>query len=137
LEYFSRIGLAHRLHRSHEHRPGARNVEPISPKGCTSFPQRIHNFTAETLAIRVCSDSYNFKRSLKDWLHRSWHYVSLVAAFLDSGQVGEFIIHVIPKMIGEGIPLVAVCHRDLGLKLLATKSFPVGGGQTAFCARVK
>jgi dihydrofolate reductase len=50
----------------------------------------------------------------------------LVAPFLDSGQVDEFIIHVIPKMIGEGIPLVAARHRDLGLKLLATRTFPDG-----------
>jgi len=47
----------------------------------------------------------------------------LVASFLDSGQVDEFIIHVIPKMIGDGIPLVAPCHRDLSLKLLASKKF--------------
>jgi dihydrofolate reductase len=52
----------------------------------------------------------------------------LVVAFLDSGQVDEFIIHVIPKMIGEGIPLVAARHRDLGLKLLASKKFPDGVG---------
>jgi dihydrofolate reductase len=50
----------------------------------------------------------------------------LVAAFLDSGQVDEFIIHVIPTIIGEGIPLVAPRHRDLPLKLLATKRFPDG-----------
>jgi len=50
----------------------------------------------------------------------------LVTAFLDSGQVDEFIIHVIPKMIGEGIPLVAPRHRDLPLKLLTTKRFPDG-----------
>ena len=50
----------------------------------------------------------------------------LVASFLDSGQVDEFIIHVIPKMIGEGIPLVAPRHRDLSLKLLASKKFPDG-----------
>jgi len=50
----------------------------------------------------------------------------LVAAFLDSGQVDEFIIHVIPKMIGEGIPLVAPRHRDLRLKLLGTKRFSDG-----------
>jgi hypothetical protein len=37
----------------------------------------------------------------------------IIAAFLDSGQVDEFIIHVIPKMIGEGIPLLAPRHRDL------------------------
>jgi len=50
----------------------------------------------------------------------------LVAAFLDSGQVDEFIIHVIPTMIGEGIPLVAPRHRNLPLRLLATKKFPDG-----------
>ena len=61
----------------------------------------------------------------------------LVAAFLDSEQVDEFIIHVIPKMIGEGIPLVAARHRDLGLKLLATKSFPDGVVKLHYAARVK
>jgi dihydrofolate reductase len=50
----------------------------------------------------------------------------LVAAFLDSGQVDEFIIHVIPTMIGEGIPLVAPRHRDVPLKLLASKKFSDG-----------
>lgn len=48
----------------------------------------------------------------------------LIATFLDSEQVDEFIIHVIPKMIGEGVPLVAPRHRDLPLKLLASKTFP-------------
>jgi dihydrofolate reductase len=50
----------------------------------------------------------------------------LVASFLDTAQVDEFIIHVIPKMIGEGIPLVAPRHRNLPLKLIATKKFPDG-----------
>jgi dihydrofolate reductase len=49
-----------------------------------------------------------------------------VAAFLDCQQVDEFIIHVIPKMIGEGIPLVAPRHLDIALKLLASKRFPDG-----------
>ena len=50
----------------------------------------------------------------------------LVAAFLDAGQVDEFILHVIPTMIGEGIPLVAPRHRNLRLKLLGVKKFPDG-----------
>jgi dihydrofolate reductase len=50
----------------------------------------------------------------------------LVAAFLDCGQVDEFILHVIPTLIGEGIPLVASRHRDVPLKLLTTKKFPDG-----------
>jgi dihydrofolate reductase len=50
----------------------------------------------------------------------------LVGAFLDSEQVDEFIIHVIPRMIGEGIPLVAARHRDVPLRLLTSKMFPDG-----------
>jgi riboflavin biosynthesis pyrimidine reductase len=50
----------------------------------------------------------------------------LVAAFVDCGRVDEFIIHVIPKMIGEGIPLVDPRRRDRPLKLLAARSFPDG-----------
>jgi dihydrofolate reductase len=50
----------------------------------------------------------------------------LVAAFLDAEQVDEFIIHVIPTMIGEGIPLVAPRHRNVPLKLIATKTYTDG-----------
>lgn len=50
----------------------------------------------------------------------------LVAAFLDCGQLDEFIIDVIPTMIGEGIPLVAPRYRNLSLKLIASKNFPDG-----------
>jgi dihydrofolate reductase len=50
----------------------------------------------------------------------------IVAAFLDADQVDEFMIHVIPTMIGAGIPLATPRHRDLSLKLLASKKFPDG-----------
>ena len=73
--------------------------------------------------VHVFSERLRCEKGKAIWLVGG---AELVAAFLDSGQVDEFIIHVIPKMIGEGIPLVAARHRDLGLKLLATKSFPDG-----------
>lgn len=50
----------------------------------------------------------------------------LIASFLDAAEVDEFIIHMIPQMIGEGIPLVSPRHRDLPLKLLACRPFPDG-----------
>jgi dihydrofolate reductase len=50
----------------------------------------------------------------------------LVASFLDCGQVDEFMIHVIPKIIGEGIPLVAPRHRNAALKLLGSTKFSDG-----------
>src|SRR5215472_6704965 len=50
----------------------------------------------------------------------------LIASFLDAAAVDEFIIHMIPHMIGEGIPLVSPRHRDLPLKLLACRTFRDG-----------
>ena len=50
----------------------------------------------------------------------------LTAAFLDAGQVDAFIIHVIPTLIGEGIPLVQPRHRLVPLRLESTRSYPDG-----------
>jgi len=50
----------------------------------------------------------------------------LAASFLDSGQLDELIIHVIPIFIGEGIPLIHPRHRSIRLKLLSTGAFPDG-----------
>ena len=51
---------------------------------------------------------------------------SLIASFLDAGEIDEFIIHVIPTFIGEGIPLIAARHRTEPLKLLSIKKFSDG-----------
>jgi dihydrofolate reductase len=50
----------------------------------------------------------------------------IIASFLDAGEIDEFVIHVIPKFIGEGIPLIAPQHRTVPLKLIACKKFPDG-----------
>ena len=50
----------------------------------------------------------------------------IIASFLDIGEIDEFSIHVIPILIGEGIPLVQARHRSIPLKLLSTKTFPDG-----------
>ena len=47
----------------------------------------------------------------------------LIASFLDVGEIDDFIIHVIPTFIGEGIPLVAPRHRNVPLKLLSIRKF--------------
>ena len=49
----------------------------------------------------------------------------LIASFLDAGEIDEFDIHVIPVFIGEGIPLVAPRHRDIPLRLRASKKFRI------------
>jgi len=50
----------------------------------------------------------------------------IIASFLDEGEIDEFSIHVIPVLIGEGIPLVQPRHRAIPLKLLSTRKFPDG-----------
>ncbi len=50
----------------------------------------------------------------------------IIASFLDEGEIDEFSIHVIPILIGEGIPLIQPGHRSIPLKLLSSKAFPDG-----------
>ena len=50
----------------------------------------------------------------------------LIASFLDASEIDEFDIHVIPTLIGEGIPLVAPRHRDVPLRLLSARAYPDG-----------
>ena len=50
----------------------------------------------------------------------------IIASFLDEGQIDEFIIHVIPTFIGEGIPLVAARHRSVPLALRSCQHYRNG-----------
>jgi dihydrofolate reductase len=50
----------------------------------------------------------------------------LIASFLDAGEIDEFDIHIIPTLIGEGIPLIAPRHRDIALRLRSTRKYPDG-----------
>lgn len=50
----------------------------------------------------------------------------LFASFLDAGALDELVIHVVPVLIGEGIPLLAPGRRTVSLRLLSSKSFSDG-----------
>ena len=50
----------------------------------------------------------------------------IIAAFLDQGEIDEFIIAVIPTFIGEGIPLIAPARRTVALKLITSTKFSDG-----------
>ncbi|HEY6767057.1 MAG TPA: dihydrofolate reductase family protein [Candidatus Sulfotelmatobacter sp.] len=51
---------------------------------------------------------------------------SIIASFLDEGEIDEFMIHVIPTFIGEGVPLIAPGRRTVPLKLISCTKFPDG-----------
>jgi dihydrofolate reductase len=59
----------------------------------------------------------------------------LIASFLDEGEIDEFMIHVIPKFIGEGIPLIAPGRRTVPLKLISCTKFPDGVVKLHYGAR--
>jgi dihydrofolate reductase len=50
----------------------------------------------------------------------------IIASFLDAGAVDQFIINVVPVLIGDGIPLIAPRHRHTPLRLLSTHQFADG-----------
>lgn len=50
----------------------------------------------------------------------------IIGSFLDAGEIDQFVIHVIPIFIGEGIPLIAPGRRTVRLKLLSSTQFPDG-----------
>ena len=50
----------------------------------------------------------------------------IIASFLDEEEIDEFMIHVIPKFIGEGIPLIAPGRRTVPLQLISCTKFPDG-----------
>jgi dihydrofolate reductase len=51
---------------------------------------------------------------------------ALIASFLDAGELDAFSIHVVPVLIGEGIPLLSPRRRLVRLKLTDTTTFPDG-----------
>lgn len=59
----------------------------------------------------------------------------IIASFLDEGEIDEFIIHVIPTLIGEGIPLIAPRHRNIPLVLKSVKRFKDGVVRLQYLAK--
>jgi dihydrofolate reductase len=59
----------------------------------------------------------------------------IIASFLDEGVIDEFMIHVIPKFIGEGIPLIAPGRRTVPLKLISCTKFTDGVVKLHYAAR--
>lgn len=50
----------------------------------------------------------------------------IIGSFLDAGEIDEFMIHVIPIFIGEGIPLIQPRQRTVQLQLLGSQPYPDG-----------
>lgn len=73
--------------------------------------------------IRAFATRLRAKKGKNIWMMGG---ASIIASFLDEGEIDEFIIHVVPVFIGEGIPLIAPRHRTVPLKLLSSTKFADG-----------
>jgi len=60
---------------------------------------------------------------------------ALFGSFLDAGQVDEIVVHLMPVLIGEGIPLVAPRHREIPLHLLSSRRFADGVVRLRYAVR--
>ena len=50
----------------------------------------------------------------------------LFAALVDAGELDELSLHVIPKLIGAGIPLLAPRIRDVAMELIGSETYADG-----------
>src|SRR6185436_15476415 len=50
----------------------------------------------------------------------------IIASFADANEVDDYILHVIPTFIGEGVPLLAPARRALPLSLKSVQPYEDG-----------
>jgi len=88
-------------------------LPPASPAGVEFVNEPIKAFTSR---LR--------KKKGKDiWMMGG---AGIIASFLDEGEIDEFMIHMIPTFIGQGIPLIAPARRTVPLKLVSCQNFSDG-----------
>lgn len=90
-----------------------RPVQSAAPAGVEFVNEPIKKFAARLRA----------KKGKDIWMMGG---AGIIASFLDKGQIDEFMIHLIPTFIGEGIPLIAPGRRTLPLKLISCTKFTDG-----------
>jgi dihydrofolate reductase len=90
-----------------------RLVQSAAPEGVVFVNEPIKTFTTRLQA----------KRGKDIWMMGG---AGIIASFLDEGKIDEFLIHVIPTFIGEGIPLIAPGRRTLPLRLISCTKFTDG-----------
>ena len=73
--------------------------------------------------ITAFTDRLRKKKGKHIWMMGG---AGIIASFLDEGEIDEFMIHVIPTFIGEGIPLIAPRPRTVQLRLISCTKFPDG-----------
>lgn len=88
-----------------------------------ALESKVAGFQLVRQPIKAFAEGLRKKRGKNIWMMGGGE---IIASFLDEGEIDEFIINVVPILIGEGIPLIQPRHRLIRLKLLSSKAFPDG-----------
>ena len=105
---------------------------PYGNKKCFVFSRK--NTGKENNIIFVNSNVKEFIKGLSDEDGNIWLVggADLAKEFLKNNLIDEFIITVIPTVLGDGIPLFRDGYGEHQLKLLNTKSYDSGVVQLRF-----
>lgn len=114
-----------------------RATSPSKKPKAQPHGSRIKNYIFSRQPPEICPPDVEFVRvPIKEFTKRLrseagqdiWMMggAGIIGSFLDEGEIDEFMIHVIPIFIGDGIPLVHPMHRSISLELLSMKSWPDG-----------
>jgi dihydrofolate reductase len=99
--------------------PGKRNI--VFSRRRRRNRARVVEFVSRD--VRACAKELRASKGKNIWLLGG---AALIASFLDARAIDEFIIHIVPIMIGAGIPLIQPKHRSVPLKLRACRRYPDG-----------
>jgi dihydrofolate reductase len=86
-------------------------------------PDSVKDAVVEKGDARVLGDRWRKEQGRDIWLMGG---AKVFGEFLDAGALDDLIIHVVPVLIGTGIPLLDAKRRTSQLELLSTKKFSDG-----------
>jgi len=89
----------------------------------TLAPNSVDGYVVEKGDVRSLASRWREETGKDIWLMGG---AQVFGEFLDAGELDELIIHVVPVLIGTGIPLLDAKRRTSQLELVATKKFSDG-----------
>ena len=89
----------------------------------TLAPDAVKDATVEKGDARELADRWRKEEGRDIWLMGG---AKVFGEFLDAGALDEMIIHIVPVVIGTGIPLLDAKRRTSPLKLVSTRKFSDG-----------
>jgi len=102
-------------------------------KPCYVFTKRSYEGHDMVSYIQAKPEDW-IKEQKKEGNKRIWLVggATLVKGFQDAGLIDEFIISIIPAMLGSGIPLFLAHDSPFNLKLKNVKQYPTGLVQVVY-----